>query len=302
MKIGYYPAGGRDLASSRLRVYAIADVLAARGHAVTFNPSDPLSCDVVVVQKRGDCAEIMARCQAAGVRTVFDVDDYLEGFDVSRADVVTADTPAKRTLYPQAVIIPDALDAGTNAPVKTAHADTFTRAVWFGNAENLYHIQPAASACDALGIDLTVITDLDRAAPRAETYGVRGVQWTPFSVDAELIEADVVLLPFVLDGGAWSRAWVTSKSANRVLKAWALGLPVAATPIPSYVDIGVKYLASTETEWRDALTALQDRAARERDAAYGRLIAQFYTAERLADVWLGVFEGKPTPEPIVTPA
>ena len=39
MKIAYYPAGGRDFASSRLRVHKIADALFRRGHIIEMPSS-----------------------------------------------------------------------------------------------------------------------------------------------------------------------------------------------------------------------------------------------------------------------
>jgi hypothetical protein len=288
MRVAYYPAGDRSFASSRLRVYKIADALQLRGHTVAFFPDDPLTYDVVVVQKRTDCAALMRACREYGVRVVYDVDDYIPDLPVDLADVVTVDTPAKRELYPNAVVIPDALDVEANSPYKSVHSHALTRAVWVGNAENLYNIHHAAQACRELGIELTVVTDLS-GKHYGEVYGVRGVQWTLESADAELVEHDLCILPFSFDG-RWGRAWVMSKSANRLYKAWGLGLPVAATPIPSYVEAGLQYAATTTAEWIGALTALQSPIARHADAARGYEIAQTQTAEAVANRWLDVFE------------
>ena len=288
MKIAYYPAGDRNFASSRLRVWKIADELVKRGHEVAFVPDDPTAYDVCVVQKRTDCEGVMRDCRESGVRVVLDCDDYMR-LDTTYADVVTVDTPSKLELYPSAVVVPDALDVEPDSPRKTVHQHALKRAVWVGNQDNLYHIHHAAEACRKLDIELTVITNLN-GLNVGETYGVRGVQWVLKSVDAELVEHDLFIAPFVVNG-AWSPEWVRSKSANRILKAWRLGLPVAATRIPSYAEAGLRYAATTTQEWIDVLTALMPLSARVVDAARGCLRTQQYTAGIVAQKWLEVFTG-----------
>jgi hypothetical protein len=111
--------------------------------------------------------------------------------------------------------------------------------------------------------------------------------WNLDSVDKDLVACDVVACPYVLDG-PWPAAWVASKGENRVYKAWALGLPVIGTPIPSYVAAGLVHQATTAREWALAFKALASREARQKDAARGQAIALSHCADKVALRWLEV--------------
>lgn len=290
MKIHYVTAGDRTFASSRLRAFKPGEALAKMGHTIAFNPPDPLDAEVLVVQKRAGCEGLMREARARGMRVVLDVDDFIPSMPFAEADVVTVDTAYKREhLWQNAVVVPDALDTEADSPRKDDHAIDLKRAVTVCNAENLYHLQHAAEACRRHGIELTVITHLN-GTNYGETYGVYGVQWSLCTVDAELIEHDLFIAPFVFDG-AWSPEWVKSKSANRLYKAWALGLPVAGTPIASYMEAGLRYSATNVADWVHVLTALRSQEAREADAQAGYERAQAFRAERVAEIWERAFLG-----------
>jgi hypothetical protein len=288
MIISYYTAGPRTWPSSRLRAYMVGDVLEQWGHTVWYNPPDASHSDVIVLQKRFDLNERIAGWRNAGARVFFDVDDYMPDGPALLVDTVTVDTSAKLDLYPGAVIVPDCLDIQADSPRKMAHNENLRRVVWFGSADNVYHITNAAEATRRLGLEFIIITDLERH-PVGQAHGVTGVQWSLSNVDQYIVEADLVVCPYVFTG-KWGKAWVQSKSANRVLKAWGLGMPVAATPIPSYVEIGTQHFASTVDDWLITLRGLMDQEARERDASRGWRIAQQYRAEQIASQWLRVFD------------
>lgn len=290
MRIAYFPAGPRTFASSRMRCYRPGEALEKLGHEVSYAALSTV--DVVVIQKRYDLPVLMQDLRQRGVRVIFDVDDMM--FDLSPfelADVVTTDTEYKREQWPTAVVVPDCLDLDDDAPKKSVQADYLKRAVWIGSAENVYHIRYAAEACNRLGIELIVITDTNSPKFAAYSRDVTGVQWSLDTVDQQMIECDVCLCPYVISGGEWGEAWVRSKSENRIVKAYGLGLPVIGTPIPSYVSAGLQYCAETTEEWIAALQAISPRAAREVDAERGYLIAQQYRAEVVAEKWLEVFKG-----------
>jgi hypothetical protein len=293
MKIAYYPAGPRTFASSRMRVYRIADALQALGHEVTIN-GNPFTADVIMVQKRFDLYRTMIECRQKGIRVIWDCDDYIPNGPAELADLVTVDTPAKQALYPGAAVIPDALDLDPGAPCKVEHSDRLRRVVWFGSADNAYHTKSVATACWRLNLELVIITDLGNAKHAAYWQDVHGVQWSLDTVDHDIIQADLVACAYVT-GGDWSADWVRSKSENRLIKAWGLGMPTVGSSIPSYLQAGLRWQANTVGEWTIALLALGDRPLREADGARGLQIAARYQAERLAPRWLEVFS-----EPVVT--
>jgi hypothetical protein len=292
MKIAYYPEGDRTLASSRMRVYRVGDALEKRGHQVAYNPFNAAGCSVMVVQKKAayHLRETMRQARAHGVRVIWDCDDWLADGPVDLVDTITVDTPSKRELYPGAMVVPDALDVDDGAPVKIMHAETLERVVWFGGADNVHHAGNVAEACRRMGLMMTVITNLDRAI-WAFDPNVTGVMWGLKTVDGDLVKHDAAVCSYVPDPRGLE--WVHSKSANRVLKAWGLGLPVAGTPIPDYVEVGLHYLATTVPEWITVLDQLRDRTAREVDALAGWHVAQKYQADRIAALWERVFIYEP---------
>lgn len=299
MRIAYFSAGDENFASSRLRVHKIAAELRKLEDVEVVINGYPWTSDVIVVQKRIDLYSVMQQAKEQGIRVVYDVDDCMPNLiDPSEVDVITVDTAAKLELYPGAVVVPDCLDVSEYHPQKSVHTDNVTHLVWTGNADNLYHMANVAQACRDLCIVWTVVTDLQSPVfmetIRPWAKDVKGwmqcIQWNKDSVDRILVPHDLFVAPFMFDG-KWSSEWVKSKSANRILKAWALGLPVAGTAIPAYTEAGLRYQAQTVEEWRDILTQLQDPVLRAQDARRGSDIAQQFTADKVAKQWLEVFRG-----------
>ena len=265
-KIAYFPLGGRTVASSRLRVWKIADALARQGHTVLFAPSDAKvqTCQAAVVQKRMDLGPRMQRWRAAGVKVVWDIDDYHPY--QPPADVVTIGAERLRELYPQGVSIPDALDVKPDSPIKDKHGE-LRRVCWFGISENQYHAQHVYEACQELDLELTIIME---PGPRRFAQA-RYVRWSLETVDREITACDLAACSYVFDG-KWPAQWVAAKGENRLFKAWALGMPVIGTPIQAYVDAGLEHLAATRAEWVEALEATPPaRGARPRRCAAERL-------------------------------
>lgn len=290
MHIAYYTAGDRDFASSRMRAWMVGDALVAMGHEVVFNPAwdYPLDVDAVIVQKRFDLRQTMEIAREAGARVIWDCDDLIPGGPVDLADVVTVSTRQMRTLYPQAVIVPNCLDVPADAPRKIQHADRLRHVVCSVNGANLYHLEYVAQACQQLHLTLTVIVPFHQVKDFQQIPGLHYVDWKRDQVDSQLITHDVTVCSYKINDGEWSAEWVRAKSACRALKAWGLGLPVIGTPIPDYVDNGIQHLATTTEEWVQALTALESREAREQDAERGYALAQEYRAEKVARKWLEV--------------
>lgn len=102
----------------------------------------------------------------------------------------------------------------------------------------------------------------------ALTPRVRRIQWTPEGVYDEMAGADIGILP--IDnreaGDATRPAGWTVKSENRLTLMMSMGLPVIATPIPSYGPVvrhGVDAMfADSPADWRRCLLELRDPARR----------------------------------------
>ena len=129
-------------------------------------------------------------------------------------------------------------------------------------------------------------------------FGFRTRAWHPRRVYADLLQADVGIIPVdmrfdPIPGRQVS--WWEVKSENRLTLKMALGLPVVASPVPSYLDVieqGVNgYIAHTRSEWLDALHALRDpRHRKDVGAAARESVLQRYSMERQARRLITVFD------------
>lgn len=93
--------------------------------------------------------------------------------------------------------------------------------------------------------------------------------WDPERVYREMQTADVGILPVdripPAQAGMPPPAWQL-KSENRLTMKMCIGLPVIATPIPSYLPVVAHgtnaFFADTESDWASALERLRDPATR----------------------------------------
>lgn len=114
--------------------------------------------------------------------------------------------------------------------------------------------------------------------------GFRTRAWHPVRVYQDLMQADIGVIPVDMGfdplPGRDVSYWEV-KSENRLTLKMALGLPVVASPVPSYLPIieqGVNgYIARTRAEWLDALDALRDPEHRRQvgQAARSSVIERF---------------------------
>lgn len=101
----------------------------------------------------------------------------------------------------------------------------------------------------------------------SDTLGI--LPWAEATEVAAIQSMDIGIMP--LDDSPWARG----KCGYKLIQYMACGLPVVASPVGVNADIvehGVNgFLATTEQEWRDALTTLlRDPALRQRMGAAGR--------------------------------
>lgn len=91
--------------------------------------------------------------------------------------------------------------------------------------------------------------------------------WGPSSVYNELLQADIGIIPVEVDPRRDPDEFWKNKSENRLTLKMAMGLPVIATPIPSYepvIEQGKNgFLAHDSSEWLRYLTLLRDPQLRQ---------------------------------------
>ncbi len=115
------------------------------------------------------------------------------------------------------------------------------------------------------------------------------VGWNRLTVDRALAAHDVALIPIR------PNAYNLAKSANRVTTAFADGLAVCATAIPSYEPFrGVAVL----DDWETGLAGLMASpdARRARVAAGREIIARNYSQAVIAARWKRLLTGMPEEE------
>ena len=133
-------------------------------------------------------------------------------------------------------------------------------------------------------------------------YGFRVRAWHPERVYAYLMRADIGVIPvdtgFNPLPGREVSYWEV-KSENRLTLKMAFGLPVVASPVPSYLTIieqGVNgYIAHSRAEWLDALEALRDPGHRRQVGRAARMsVLARFSKERQAHSLIAVLQSLTT--------
>lgn len=120
--------------------------------------------------------------------------------------------------------------------------------------------------------------------------------WNAVNVYAAMQQADIGIIPIETKAANGAMAGWQVKSENRLTMKMAMGLPVVATPIPSYESVIQQgkngFLASDKTEWLHALTALRDPALRKAVGQKARSTALAdFSIQRQADKLVAILQG-----------
>jgi len=258
----------------------------------------------VVFQKvHGASAEAAARAlRAAGIKTVFGVCDIVETAMVEATAATVAVTEYLRSLYPPALqakihVVHDGIENPsvhkTDWGSGRADAQRPLRAVLVTSV-SLTRLPIITRPPDWL--EVCIVGDYPRPSQviqrmrevrwkmlgqrrdeRLDYLGfltdrrIRRVSWDPAGVYRHLLEADVGIIPVDAESAAEPADGVPSwkvKSENRLTLKMSVGLPVVASPIPSYEAVVQQgsngFLARSEAEWWQHLEALRDPALRRR--------------------------------------
>lgn len=149
------------------------------------------------------------------------------------------------------------------------------RVGWSGHpagAHFLDHVMPAVAAAHArVGFELALISQPPALDIVRDVQGLHRslTVWESPLTEESLHDFDIGLMP--LDASEFAKG----KSAFKIVRYMAAGLPVVASPVGANVEVVVEgetgFLASTPEEWADAIVALvEDSTLRERMGAAGR--------------------------------
>ena len=119
------------------------------------------------------------------------------------------------------------------------------------------------------------------------------VAWTPDHVYTAMQQADIGIIPIESHSADGALDGWQVKSENRLTLKMAMGLPVIATPIPSYLPVIRQgdngYLAKDKAAWLKDLAALRDPHRRRNIGQQARLTALAqYSMERQAERLIAV--------------
>ena len=278
-------------------------------------------CEAVVLQKvRGTSAVALARqLAAAGVPTIYVVCDLVDVPMVEATDVTVTVTEYLKSLYPKRLhsrihIVHDGIERPDIYKNEwgSLEADTATP---------LKAVLVTSAALDRLPVlgsppawlSVRIVGRYDRGMnrwravrwkwavqPPGEHFEylrflmdrhIKCVPWDPENVYREMTQADIGIIPIETPADEpsvdASHSW-KNKSENRLTLKMSIGLPVIATPIPSYeavIEHGVNgFFAHSSRDWETCLSALRDPARRKEmgKAARASVIKKYSTQEQAA--------------------
>ncbi len=271
--------GPVTLASSRIHGYCIHSYLRSRGwnSHLLFQPLKiladlPLYCsdfqsidliksnDIVIIQKLtgNRTRDALQYFASMDVHTVFVDADFppkQEEATLAKHTICTSHqlADAYRDLGIESVTyIPDAIESSC---LPKNMDETPLKCVWYGNVP-LGHSERIAElefvrgvATKAAGWTSVIISD-----------NYFDIQWNLKTIWGEMSSCHAAVLPVSKSPRAYA------KSSNRVVQGMAVGLPVLASPIPSYKEViqdGITgFLCSNEMDWINALEKLRDKTFR----------------------------------------
>ncbi len=276
LRYAFFPAGGMNTASTRIRLYGIEHRLRESGAHVSYG-FDPRA-DIFYFQKKLD-RSLLRKAKVArwlGRKVIYDVDDLGQALGywtndadladmLGLADMVTTCSNAQaawlKENYPlrRVEVIPNLIDYFPDQVVRISRTSSaMFQIVWFGNFTNFWifekHLSTLLSIPD---VQINVITDIHALEGKPAAYPqVRFHHWSLPDFITTLQQSDIAFLPH--DGNSEDRA----KGNNKMITAICWGLPVIATSTLEYsrtaAELGVtEFLVSTPEELIRALERLR---------------------------------------------
>jgi glycosyltransferase involved in cell wall biosynthesis len=285
-------------------------VLAQRQRSLRMRPKDAARIvragfDVVVFGfVSGPEAEDLARTlRGVGTRTVYAMGELNRTRmpEVVDSVVVASEGLVDRTGGPsdKVSVIESAIEtpSGMCKQYSRPAPGGSIRVVWVGYPENLHLLEPVREALERpelKGFELITIS----RGPEV-TF-----QWHRERVWEQLLQCDIAVLP------SNETDWYWSKPNTRMTMLKALGLPIVASPIPSYLatltDGRGCYFARDVDEWAQSLRSLSDlERRREMGLAEREEVLERYGLDAIGRRWLELFEGlagagDPVPHPALS--
>ncbi len=268
---------------------------------------------------------LVASLRSLGIRTVYGVCDLVDVAMAESVDVTVAVTDYLRSLYPAHLqhkiqVVHDGIErpdlnkchgpephslASTDlsAVLVTSHA--LTSLPLFDTIPSWLRVTVVGRYPPALTARLTTYRWAMSSMPWRDRLPylrfllnkrIRLEPWSPDAAYDAMLQADVGIIPIDTSGpsvaGSAVPAWKL-KSENRLTMKMSLGLPVIATPIPSYRPVVVHgengFFAESADDWKACLEALRNPELRRRMGSRARdSVTQAYSMDAQAKKLISV--------------
>ena len=262
------------LASARLRLGVAAVSLKDAGHQVCVGELIPPNCDCVLVGKIGAIdlttraphwLDQISQAKASGARIVLDYTDHHLGFPsvmgssfyrpvLSKIDCcVTSSLHLRemlsRDFFGGVRVIPDPVEVPSIPPRAVESADTI---LWFGHPSNVsYLLRWIDNLPNNPTFKLIALTNsAGYQIMQQHTFTTRaGISLSIFEWSVENMVAAARVANFCVIPSDANDPRKAGASSNRLLTALALGLPTAASTIPSYQEFSECFLDLDSTSF-----------------------------------------------------
>jgi len=327
MHVGWISIGNDDFGSTRIGVTNIHKGLVSNGYSstilnynTTFNIN--IDADIEYLKKRiidekinvvvfhkvcsVDTQNLVLFCKKNKVKTIYANGDWnhnpmnLLVDHVISGSIYVRDILSTKYGVTNSHCIEDALET-TGYPCKKTRTlkdvDNLNLG-WFGNFTKLEYAQNFIKNLNVSNVLLKTIsnapsryTDLQ---PDYTMGAATSKPWdTDFLIKYLLENIDVIVIPLNLEEGNLEQHY--AKTANRVTFGMSLGIPVVATPIPSYEKVitdGLNgFLPKDELQWEECLTLLRDSSFREKIGKHSmKHIQDKYHINNIVKDWINIFK------------
>lgn len=293
-------------------------------------------CDVVVLQKvvGAGVVSFVQKMKEQGIRTIFSVCDRIDVEMAEIADSTIVISDYLKSLYPAELqsrihIVHDGIENPDRCKSNWESRHRSALEAVLVTSQDLSYMPVFETPPSWLRVriigryrqGLDKLNDIrwkwgEKSWPHRREYlrflvnrHIECIPWGADSVYSEMQRADIGLIPIntppAENGSTLPPDWMR-KSENRLTLKMSMGLPVIATPIPSYealIENGVNgFLASSKQDWITYLKLLRDPARRKEVGMAARdSVATRFSMQNQAEKFISLLHNadETTPLPVL---
>ncbi len=324
LSVGWILNGRRETASSRIMGDNVHEYLSSQGVSskILFRPETRITSHLQLARSQHDeilnhnvnvlvilklhtgrnFKYLLTTCRKRGVKIVYAVCDLPSRRMLAAADAVIANSDEFRNIVPRRHRhkLHIVFDGYEHEPsIRKEHHDERTLKLCLVSN----HVWDAVPCISRLPHDVTlkiigpgpeILAGSFQGSRvfRSSPFDFEYVPWELDAVTEEILDCDVGIIPWPKIGKA-----ERIKSANRPVLFMSLGLPVIASPVPSYRQLvrqgETGFIARKSAEWQECIELLRDDPARRRavgEAARGE-VRDRYSRQRQGELYRDILTG-----------